>query len=79
MSAELRPELERFLESLNIQTSCVEHPPVRFVLYRLNRLLSQSLQPLSVETSVETSPLNHVFKKLFSLAWSYIWKSCLFR
>ncbi|XP_008320411.1 prolyl-tRNA synthetase associated domain-containing protein 1 [Cynoglossus semilaevis] len=28
MSAELRPELERFLESLNIQTSCVEHPPV---------------------------------------------------
>ncbi|KAF7649894.1 hypothetical protein LDENG_00134510 [Lucifuga dentata] len=28
MSADLRSELEKFLESLNIQTSCVEHPPV---------------------------------------------------
>lgn len=29
MSAALRSELENFLETLNIRTSCVEHPPVR--------------------------------------------------
>ncbi|XP_029962209.1 prolyl-tRNA synthetase associated domain-containing protein 1 [Salarias fasciatus] len=28
MSAELRAELEKFLQTLNIETSCVEHPPV---------------------------------------------------
>ncbi|XP_075996642.1 prolyl-tRNA synthetase associated domain-containing protein 1 [Genypterus blacodes] len=28
MSAELRSELEKLLESLNIRTSCVDHPPV---------------------------------------------------
>ncbi|XP_028324366.1 prolyl-tRNA synthetase associated domain-containing protein 1 [Gouania willdenowi] len=28
MSADLRSELENFLQSLNIETSCVEHPPV---------------------------------------------------
>lgn len=29
MSEDLRPELEKFLETLNVQTSCVEHPPVK--------------------------------------------------
>ncbi|XP_033835614.1 prolyl-tRNA synthetase associated domain-containing protein 1 [Periophthalmus magnuspinnatus] len=28
MSEELRAELEKYLQSLNIQTNCVEHPPV---------------------------------------------------
>ncbi|XP_029927158.1 prolyl-tRNA synthetase associated domain-containing protein 1 [Myripristis murdjan] len=28
MSADLRAELEKFLQGLNIQTTCVEHPPV---------------------------------------------------
>ncbi|XP_057704689.1 prolyl-tRNA synthetase associated domain-containing protein 1-like [Corythoichthys intestinalis] len=28
MSGELRAELEKHLEALNIQTSCVDHPPV---------------------------------------------------
>lgn len=29
MSEALRSELENFLDTLNIRTSCVEHPPVR--------------------------------------------------
>lgn len=29
MSEDLRAELEKYLETLNIQTSCVEHPPVK--------------------------------------------------
>lgn len=29
MSEDLRAELEKYLEALNIQTSCVEHPPVK--------------------------------------------------
>ncbi|XP_047458449.1 prolyl-tRNA synthetase associated domain-containing protein 1 [Mugil cephalus] len=28
MSEDLRSELEKYLQTLNIQTSCVEHPPV---------------------------------------------------
>lgn len=29
MSEDLRSELENYLQTLNIQTSCVEHPPVK--------------------------------------------------
>lgn len=29
MSGDLRAELEKYLETLNIQTSCVDHPPVK--------------------------------------------------
>lgn len=29
MSEDLRSELEKYLEALNIQTRCVEHPPVK--------------------------------------------------
>lgn len=29
MTESLRAELERYLESLNIETNCVEHPPVK--------------------------------------------------
>lgn len=29
MSEDLRSELEKYLEALDIQTRCVEHPPVK--------------------------------------------------
>lgn len=39
MSEELRAELEKYLETLNIQTNCVEHPPVFTVEEMMPHLL----------------------------------------
>lgn len=40
MSEDLRTELEKFLETLNIQTSCVEHPPVKRFRFPADRTVT---------------------------------------
>lgn len=55
MSEDLRPELEKFLETLNIQTSCVEHPPVKRFRFPANNPAQSELYCFKAEWILSTS------------------------
>lgn len=56
MSEDLRSELEKYLEALNIQTRCVEHPPVTTEKPVFCALSPGFFQPRQLITAFNTSP-----------------------
>lgn len=56
MSEDLRSELEKYLEALNIQTRCVEHPPVKPDTPVIRPLLMRPMIPLFLKQN----PVNRV-------------------
>ena len=47
--SDLRSELQKFLETLNIQTTCVEHPPVKLQIINFKNHHWTSLEIRAVE------------------------------